>query len=79
MEGTPPVVIFAWSVPSSMLGHYEHARLYSKRNCPRRSNIPSSAAHARSLRWASSYHYCAVIRENAHIQQCYHFYSTNRD
>ena len=45
VEGTPPVVMFAWSVPSSVLGHYEHARLYSKRNCPQRGNIPSSAAH----------------------------------
>jgi hypothetical protein len=45
VEGTPPVVTFAWSVPISVLGHYEHARLYSKRNCPQRGNIPSSAAH----------------------------------
>jgi len=45
VEGTPPVVMFVGSVPGSLLGHYEHARLYSKRNCPHRGNIPSSAAH----------------------------------
>ena len=58
VEGTAPVVMSAWIVPGSLLGHYEHASLYSKRNCPQRGNIPSSAAH-----YPSDRHHPTIIMQ----------------